>query len=292
MDFIVSNAWIKGWPDYNTVSTAFQFATRWSGGCLRDYSSGVGGFCVFEDNDTPYWDCGDIDSTYAAPAMGSGSEIILCGLKGGVTTPTGNAACGLLDNTAGKAWIIEQDRGGPINIYWDRQVSNTGTISAAKNVKSVYKQTSGRKFMFLRLAATDFDLKLKVAWDNAALQCDKGEVSGMSINKQDGRAYFLSVRDKKVDMTSISKVKFFDYPECTLSTNDWNCQIYLPQRSKQTDGYPRFDTPGVVQGYYFAAYIPGIKELGMSTATQVFAGATQIATYATAVIAAVASLAF
>ena len=50
--------------------------------------------------------------------------------------------------------------------------------------------------------------------------------------------------------------------------------------------------PGVVKGYYIAAYIPGIKELGLSQATQVFTGATSVTTYAAAIVAAIASLMF
>ena len=60
MDFIVSNAWIKGWPAPDGAKW-FEFAKRWAGGCLKDYSSGTGGFCLLEDNGTHYWDCGDID---------------------------------------------------------------------------------------------------------------------------------------------------------------------------------------------------------------------------------------
>lgn len=123
LEFIVSNGWIKGWPDYQTDPNAFQFTTKWSGGCLRDYSSGMGGFCVIEDNGTYFWDCGTIDSAYAAPARGSADEIVICG----TTTPTGsvpdgNAACALLDGTTGREKIIEEDRGGPVNVYWGRQI--------------------------------------------------------------------------------------------------------------------------------------------------------------------------
>lgn len=85
--------------------------------------------------------------------------------------------------------------------------------------------------MFLRLSKTDFDDTLVNAWDDTALQCDKGEQAA-SLNTPDGRSYFLSVRDKRVDMTDATKIKYFDYPECTRDTDDWNCQMYLPQRSK------------------------------------------------------------
>merc|ERR1712110_1393693 len=41
----VSNAFIAGWP------TDPAYVTKWSGGCLRDESSGVGGFCLLENAD-------------------------------------------------------------------------------------------------------------------------------------------------------------------------------------------------------------------------------------------------
>ena len=144
--------------------------------------------------------------------------------------------------------------------------------------------------MFYRLSAADFTT-LEGAWDNTALQCDKNE-SGTSLNKQDGRAYQLSIRNKKLDLTSASLIEYLDFPKCTLSTNDWVCQMYLPKREKQTDGYPRFDVPGVVQGYYIAPYIPGVKELALSKASQVMQGATHVTTYAAVFVAAVASLLF
>ena len=81
--------------------------------------------------------------------------------------------------------------------------------------------------MFLRLSAEDFDNTLSKAWDDPSLQCDKGTAAA-GLDKPDGRSYFLSVRTKTVDMTNAAKIKYFDYPECTLNTDDWNCQLYLP----------------------------------------------------------------
>jgi hypothetical protein len=78
IDFTVSNKFITGWPA-PVYPTYFQYTSKWSGGCFKDYSSGMGGFCVIEDNDTAFWDCGTIDSTAAAPARGVGTEIDICG---------------------------------------------------------------------------------------------------------------------------------------------------------------------------------------------------------------------
>ena len=71
IDFTISNKFIKGWPTPDFAKLHFEYVTRWSGGCLRDYSSGMGGFCLIEDNSTPFWDCGSIDSSEAVPARGA-----------------------------------------------------------------------------------------------------------------------------------------------------------------------------------------------------------------------------
>ena len=42
---MISNDFVTGWP-----STP-AYVTKWSGGCLRDESSGVGGFCLLENAD-------------------------------------------------------------------------------------------------------------------------------------------------------------------------------------------------------------------------------------------------
>ena len=44
---MVSTSFISAW---SAVPTAF--VKKYSGGCLRDYSSGAGGWCLLETNDT------------------------------------------------------------------------------------------------------------------------------------------------------------------------------------------------------------------------------------------------
>ena len=45
MTVLISNTFVSGWP------TDPAYVTKWSGGCLRDESSGVGGFCLLETSD-------------------------------------------------------------------------------------------------------------------------------------------------------------------------------------------------------------------------------------------------
>ena len=45
---LVSNAFVSGWP----ASPAY--VTKYSGGCLRDESSGMGGFCLLETSSTDF----------------------------------------------------------------------------------------------------------------------------------------------------------------------------------------------------------------------------------------------
>jgi len=72
MDFTIGIKAIKGFPghkDYVASATVpnLGFVTKWGGACLQDHSSGMGGFCLFEDNDTAFYDCKHIDNTYNAP---------------------------------------------------------------------------------------------------------------------------------------------------------------------------------------------------------------------------------
>ena len=49
----ISNQFITGWPSQanGASATFYDYVAKWSGGCLRDYSSGMGGFCLLEDSD-------------------------------------------------------------------------------------------------------------------------------------------------------------------------------------------------------------------------------------------------
>jgi len=42
--FAVNTAFIDAW---SAVSATLDWVHKWTGGCLRDYSSSMGGFCVF-----------------------------------------------------------------------------------------------------------------------------------------------------------------------------------------------------------------------------------------------------
>ncbi len=320
IDFIISNSWLAGWPTPDPANNFYEFVTKWSGGCLEDYSSGMGGFCLLEDNDTAFYDCGNIDCQYAAdgslkatacteapanclsPAPKAGSDdakrcakktstaMILCGAgqaaagstvwpmpafnaaagDGTGSPPTGAAsACTALTGASGFEKIMEDDKGAPVNVYWDRKF--TADIEKTDGTGEVYYQDSTRKTMFYRLAKADF-ATFEKAWDNTDFQCDKGTATSGSaaLNKQDGRAYQMSIRDKRVNEQDPEMLEYFDYPKCAaVSGNDWNCQMYLPLKDKQTPGYARFEQPGVVSGYYVASYFPGVKEIALAKSTQV-----------------------
>ena len=71
--------------------------------------------------------------------------------------------------------------------------------------------------------------------------------------------------------------------------------MYLPLKAKQTDGYPTFEQPGVISGYYVASYFPGVKEIAMAKSTQVnkvAAGAQLTLTAASALAVTIASILF
>ena len=56
LTFMFSTTFISAWS-----AMPAEFVTKWSGGCLKDYSSGMGGFCLLEDNDT------DLETTTNTP---------------------------------------------------------------------------------------------------------------------------------------------------------------------------------------------------------------------------------
>lgn len=120
---------------------------------------------------------------------------------------------------------------------------------------------------FYRLKAADFT-GFEGAWENTALMCDKtGKTT--SLNKMDGRAYQLSIRELRVNEDPAGKmVKMFDYPDCSLAGDVWNCNLFLPTEKKQTDSYPAFKQPGVISGYYVSSYFPDLKITSYVKSTQ------------------------
>ena len=51
LNIVINNGFIEGWPHPDTDSSAYEFVSKWSGACMRDVSSGAGGFCLLEDSD-------------------------------------------------------------------------------------------------------------------------------------------------------------------------------------------------------------------------------------------------
>ena len=121
--------------------------------------------------------------------------------------------------------IIEENRGGPINVYWNRNIPDPTVESSAKDASdgTVYNQGT-RSMMFYRLAAADFTA-FEGAWANTALTCDKktADVPAAATELIDGRAYQLSIRDKRVNTDSDAanlNLEYFDYPKCALGSGD------------------------------------------------------------------------
>jgi len=130
--------------------------------------------------------------------------------------------------------------------------------------------------MFYRLAAADFTA-FEGAWKNTALTCDKktGGNPSAATEMIDGRAYQLSIRDKRVNTNAAGgMLEYFDFPKCALGTadeaDDWQCQMYLPLIDQQTPGYPRLEQPGVITGYYVSSYFPGVDIISYSKSTQLY----------------------
>lgn len=200
---------------------------------MEDHSSSAGGFCLLEDNAAYFWDCGTINADYAAPARNTADTIVICGNGVGITQDD-DTYCNTLSTA--NDYLIEEDRGGPVNIYWDRQVA-AADDDAAKGSPNVFNQSNlinNNRFNFYRLSKADFKDKFSVAWENTALQCDKQQASA-SINKQDGRAYHLSMLANMVDKTDTNNIlEYFDYPKCTYvgADSEHHCQLYTRKKDK------------------------------------------------------------
>jgi hypothetical protein len=95
------------------------------------------------------------------------------------------------------------------------------------------------------------------------------------------------------DSTTIG---YLDYPSCSQGAGYvWYCSLFMPLRSEQTDGYPRFDYPGVITAYYIASLIPDMEDLSLLKTTGLVYnadGATSMTAFASILVAAVASLTF
>ena len=200
-----------------------------------------------------------------------------------------NASCNLLSNWPGAGapeMIAETDFKGPVNIYWNRVITDKDSYTSAKGTATVYKMSTNGHwtskgysgtpyFSFYRMKKADFTT-FEGAWENTANQCDKASAPG--LNKQDGRAFQMSIRSLK--MNKASKLEYFDYPKCTLDTansaHDWGCQMYLPLRDKQVDSYPRFDDLSVINGYYVSSYLPSLKDVSYAKSTELITAAGSV----------------
>ena len=213
------------------------FVKKWTGACLKDYSSGKGGICLLETNDTD-------------------------------TETTTNS---------------------PVNIY-----------GMSGNTDVVQGDTTNRGVLTFRISATQFDA-FETAWTDMA----EWETS-IGGHGQDGRCYYNYLKNTanaEIDTTDAAMIEYLDYPSCALGTASdetdyWFCQMYLRKRDQQVDGYPRFDYPGVISGYYVASYIPTVQEISYIKVTHTIAasagaGATSgVTVFASLLVAGIVSLAF
>ena len=222
LNFMFSTTYISAYSDAPT-----EFVRKWSGACFKDYSSGMGGFCLLEDNDT------DLETTTNTPLN--------------VFTTTGS----------GYETVLNDD------------------------------DDDNRVVLTYRLTADNFD-SLETAWSDVALWD-----TSVGWNEQDGRCYYAYLEASASKITSGDE--YLDYPSCAVTGNEWFCQMYTRARDQQEEGYPRFDTPGVVTGYFIASLIPN-ETASFNKVTQIVqnetSGAMTMSAIASVTVAAIASLAF
>ena len=68
--------------------------------------------------------------------------------------------------------------------------------------------------------------------------------------------------------------------------------MYLPARAKQTAGYPRFDQPGVLNGYFIASYVPDQEKVGLSKAQEFYNASMRLTAGTALVVAGITALMF
>ena len=136
-----------------------------------------------------------------------------------------------------------------------------------------------------RLSQAQFTT-MSTAWEDTAVQ----DASGM----QDGRVFQQAIASQLVDTSSSANIEYLDYPNCSVSGNDWTCKLYLRAMAQQIDGYPAFVTPGVISAYFVASYVPDQKDLSYNKVTDfiVYDSAVSAVTYSAALLAGVATLMF
>ena len=71
---LINTGFIEAW---SAVTATVGFVKKWTGACLRDYSSGVGGFCIFETNDTDMTGTSDtVELIYSVIANGDTTTVV------------------------------------------------------------------------------------------------------------------------------------------------------------------------------------------------------------------------
>ena len=176
---------------------------------------------------------------------------------------------------------VEGTTNTPINVY-------TTTGSGYETVLND-DDDSNRAVLTFRLSNGDFNA-LETSWADQALWD-----TSSGWNQQDGRCYYNYLSTSASPGAISSGDEYLDYPYCVNSSgNEWYCQMFLRAVDQQEAGYPAFQQPGVVTGYFIASLIPA-EEASFAKVTQIIQtsdGAMATAAYASAIVAAIASLAF
>ena len=234
MTFGWNTNFLPGWP----LEPAF--VKKWSGMCMEDYSSGMGGFCVYETNAT---------------------------------------------NTA-------EAVNGAVAIYGTTDADADGE----PDTDNVIGQDTSKSVETVRLSKTEFE-SFATAWTDMTYI----ETTDTTFT-QDGRCYYTYLATLGIKNVAVGARDMLDYAYCNATedsnswTTFWTCQMFMPLRDQQIDGYSRMDIPGVITYSIFNSYIPDTEELSLIQLSAMSpgssAGADSVTAFAAIAVAAIAAMFF
>lgn len=220
MAFRINNEYLANWPEPDLDATAFEYVTKWSGGCFQDMTADQGGFCVLEDNDT------DFSPDETRPAYYIYFEY----------------AC---DETGTSPTECEQ-----------QAIDSAGT--EIPTATAYVQGNTNRHFNFYRLSKDDFDTFDNAWTDNTTSDADTGmddgrcyqkSIEGLEVDMTD------SALLEYLDYPACFQVDFTSDEE-DVDGNVWECHMYLPSLAGQSESNPAIIDPSVLAGYYVSSFIP------------------------------------